>query len=392
MSSEPAETKRNYDGGILRISDIIRQIMEGQQFWSSRNTQEMSTRGLLVRRSLPDGLLKSEERLKLALTPFGDDLRIEGRDGTGLKSEIPWVRIFSHHQSKSATDGWYVVYLFDALGENCFLTLMHGTTSWTRGEFKPIPKEELSTLVSWAHSSLNMRGNRRPETETSIQLLARSSTLGRAYESGTVQAIKYPYASIPNDGQLLQDLYFMLENLSIIYSADGKETISPSEPSPEIDEAINSANIAAGKPPAKRSGQGQRQSAAERRAIELHAVDLASRHLESLGFKLNYVGDNSAFDIEATGPQGMIYVEVKGTTSQGTQVILTANEVKLHRKQYPKNCLIVVSGIGLGAGTLGEPVATGGSLMHHEPWLIQEESLKTISYQYQVPELQWRDR
>ncbi|WP_385642866.1 MrcB family domain-containing protein [Streptomyces sp. SudanB91_2054] len=95
----------------------------------------MQARGVTIRQELPR-LRAHVALLTWALGTAPDELGIEGRDGTGLKTEVPLVRVFGREQSPSATTGWYVVYLFDASGQRVYLSLNQGPT-WTGGDCNP---------------------------------------------------------------------------------------------------------------------------------------------------------------------------------------------------------------------------------------------------------------
>lgn len=82
----------------------------------------------MVRQQLPDLLRAGAAQLSQALGVALDDFGVEGLDGTGLKSEIPWVRVFGREQSLSSTTERYVVYLFSAPGQRVYLSLNQGTT------------------------------------------------------------------------------------------------------------------------------------------------------------------------------------------------------------------------------------------------------------------------
>jgi hypothetical protein len=119
-----------------------------QRDYSSRNTPAMERRGEIIRREIPRELQRASAEIKAALGPHGEDLDFNGRDGTSRKTIIPWVRYFSKARSPSAQNGWYCVYLFDALGTGVYLELGHGSTTMTDGEYRPRPVEELATLVA----------------------------------------------------------------------------------------------------------------------------------------------------------------------------------------------------------------------------------------------------
>jgi hypothetical protein len=75
-------------------------------------------------------------------------------------------------------------------------------------------------------------------------------------------------------------------------------------------------------------------------------------------------------------------VEVKGSTGSAKSVILTKNEVNFQIEAYPMNGLFIVSNIEL---IRGEQIsAQGGDIKFISPWLIDENDLKPISFEYRV--------
>jgi hypothetical protein len=77
------------------------------------------------------------------------------------------------------------------------------------------------------------------------------------------------------------------------------------------------------------------------------------------------------------------HVEVKGTTGEGNEVLLTPNEVEHAHVQYPHVALVVVSHISLTDEP--EPVASGGRLQAVDPWKLDADQLEPIGYSYTVP-------
>lgn len=67
------------------------------------------------------------------------------------------------------------------------------------------------------------------------------------------------------------------------------------------------------------------------------------------------------FDLEVRLGADVLSIEVKGTTSDGSEVLLTRGEVEHHRKVHPANALAVVAGIRL-QGPPDAPEAVGGDL------------------------------
>lgn len=75
------------------------------------------------------------------------------------------------------------------------------------------------------------------------------------------------------------------------------------------------------------AGQGFGLNAKERRAVEHYAMDIASVYLKKYWKSVEDVSGNSNFDLLCRKGNEELRVEVKGTTTDGQQIILTRNEV-----------------------------------------------------------------
>ncbi|MFJ3253881.1 MrcB family domain-containing protein [Streptomyces sp. NPDC086771] len=369
------------------MDDLMGKVLDLQGSWTASNTVEMQERGVIVRQQLP-GLLRAHiAQLATALGMDPAEVGVQGSDGTGLKTEVPWVRVFGRDQSPSATTGWYVVYLFSGSGERVYLSLNQGTTVWTGGVFKPRKAEDLRARVGWARPLLEAATSARPNLHESLQLDARTP-LGRGYGPGNVVAMEYERAALPDQEVLLEDLVFMTGLLGAIYDAERLAPHIPGDPAPEVLEAEQSAARTAGRRAPKsarprKSGQGYLLTAGERKAIERHSVQMATAHFEAQGWTVKDVGDRESFDLLLKKDEQRLHVEVKGTTSAGQEVILTRSEVEKQRRYYPDNALVVVHSITLDR-TSPEPIASGGVLHCTSPWVIEERDLKVISYAYRT--------
>ena len=174
-----------------------------------------------------------------------EDLLLEGRDGTGPKTEVPWFRFSSESHSPSATIGWYCVYLFDTQGENAYLCLSHGSTDWEGGNFIPRPLDELRAHAEWARTVLAVKRLKRTDIIENIELFSRRSGLGPAYEASTALAVKYPQNGIPDDAQLKDDVLFFASLLGDVYRREMQIPIPIGVP-PEIQELDDAVAKAAG--------------------------------------------------------------------------------------------------------------------------------------------------
>ena len=170
------------------MRQVLSRVMQLQPEWTSKNTPEMKERGQLVRHAGPDWLEAFGQELSREIGIPQDDLIIEGRDGTGPKTEVPWFRFGSKSRSPSATIGWYCVYLFDTTGQTCYLSLGRGSTQWNGVEFKPRDFHDLRSQAAWARRVV---GDSIDGMVTEIALHSRRSRLGPSYEAATAAAIEY---------------------------------------------------------------------------------------------------------------------------------------------------------------------------------------------------------
>ena len=161
---------------------------------------------------------------------------------------------------------------------------------------------------------------------------------------------------------------------------------SESLESPEVSDARAEIERLAGKVQKGSATKNQktrayRLSAEQRRSIEQRAMHLAELYLRKQGW--TSVVDTSAgnpFDFHCTNSKTEIWVEVKGTTSPGSSVVLTRNEVEHHRSVHPRSSLIIVHGIRLTGKN--RSVANEGTLIEIRPWSIRAADLNPIGFDY----------
>jgi hypothetical protein len=115
---------------------------------------------------------------------------------------------------------------------------------------------------------------------------------------------------------------------------------------PDLEDVERTIEEYAGK---KRSGQGFSTNADMRRAIEQYAMQKAKAFYEERGWKVLDVSTTHSYDLLCKADDGEeLHVEVKGTTSDGTQILLTANEVRHARDHYPKVALFILGKVQFG--------------------------------------------
>lgn len=205
------------------LAEAFAEVLDLQSTWSSSNTPEMQRRGRLVRHTIPTALHEI-----LTAAPPGFDWSVEGRDGTGLKTRVPWARIYSRTEAPSATGGWYVVLLFAFDGGSVSLSLNQGTT--IPGTFRQRPAEELATRVERARAMLTEAAAPVDGLATEIDL-ADTGELGKGYERGNVFAVSYNRNELDRvRGQFFIDLLRMLRLLQLLYESETPSTSGVERP------------------------------------------------------------------------------------------------------------------------------------------------------------------
>jgi hypothetical protein len=151
----------------------------------------------------------------------------------------------------------------------------------------------------------------------------------------------------------------------------------------EVEEVREETAAVAGRKP---SGQGFRTSTEHRRVVELHAMVEANAHFGQMWTSVTDVSATESYDLLCRSEDGTeLRVEVKGTTSTGSAVLLTPNEVVHARSQYPNTARFVLSGIVLGRSAEGALTASGGTAFVLQPWVPEDGSLKPTGFEYQLP-------
>lgn len=193
-----APCSRGEDRGVLmsehdaNLTSLFASVLEAQKFYDSKNTPEMQRRGETIRDEIP-------AVLEAASSTSG--WSVEGRDGTGLKTRVPWIRVFDATSSPSATTGFYVAYLFAADGSGVALSLNQGTTDFVGGEFKQKDATQIRERVSQAQSVLGMEAS----DVVPISLMD-SGDLGKGYERGHIWGRWYSASDLRSVDQMMDDL------------------------------------------------------------------------------------------------------------------------------------------------------------------------------------------
>lgn len=121
-----------------------------------------------------------------------------------------------------------------------------------------------------------------------------------------------------------------------------------------------------------------------RKALEDHAMDAAKRYFGSLGYDVEDRSGNHPYDLYCRRDQEVLHVEVKGTQTNGTGVVLTAGEVAFARTHKGQMALFVLHSIPVSEGQSGFILGAGERTLIL-PWDVDLGSLKPVSFVYDLP-------
>lgn len=126
-------------------------------------------------------------------------------------------------------------------------------------------------------------------------------------------------------------------------------------------------------------GQGYARDQAAKVATELHAMRSAIAFYQNLGYEVIDTSSNESFDLLCAKGAEVLKVEVKGTSSAGKQVLVTANEVKEARMSGVKTDLYILHSI-----TVVDSKASGGTINRIENWNPSDDSLVPTMFKHSI--------
>ncbi len=334
----------------------------------------MAERGFLIRTTLAAIWRSLIPGLRGRFAEFADEIETEGSDGIGRKTEAPWVRMFSKELSPNPREGFYIVVHFSADGGSIYITVGCGSTIWSGGDLKSISDEELKLRTDWARKVVVDKWSSLDPFTDAISLGAKAS-LPRTFEKATAFAKRFSADDL-DESVLENTIAEAAERLAEIYRSQksGRDITPGDEAAAEI-ESI-SKPLRSGRP-----GQGFGLKAPERKAIELQAMAKAEEWLVTQGYKVKDTHLNQSYDFIATKDGVELFVEVKGTISDFcNSILMTKNEVELHRSKKGTTALILVYRIRLERGG-PEPKAFDGQLECFIGWDIDSWKNEPIAFQ-----------
>ncbi|HEX4302348.1 MAG TPA: DUF3578 domain-containing protein [Rhizomicrobium sp.] len=135
----------------------------------------------------------------------------KGSAGAGRFAAVPWIAIFDSLVTRTATQGYYVVYLFSSTGD-FYLSLNQGATA-VRREFG----KKAQTILQDRASLVRARLPEFSETLSCKEItLSSHGDLPEHYEYGHSIGCKYQIDALPGENQMVSDLLAALSAYQIL--------------------------------------------------------------------------------------------------------------------------------------------------------------------------------
>lgn len=131
------------------------------------------------------------------------------------------------------------------------------------------------------------------------------------------------------------------------------------------------------------AGQGRRLDAALRKEIEDLAQARLSAVYTSEGWRVEDLRYGNPFDAKATKGDEVLYLEAKGTVTNGERVIVTRGEVDWARRHAGQCIIGILSDINVDRTGAVDPAS--GTLRQYL-WNPEDEDLFALTYDYFPPE------
>lgn len=160
------------------------------------------------------------------------------------------------------------------------------------------------------------------------------------------------------------------------------EKVQTAAPTSYSDEGASERELLTLVGKSRTTGQGFMKDQTAKMAIEAHAMDLAIDYWSQRG-EVEDVHGNQSYDLTCITNGTEVHIEVKGTTTDGSHLFLTRNEV-VHAKSWPEVCLFVVANIKVTRSTDGAIDASGGVVHIEHPWFIDDEKLTPLVFRYEL--------
>ncbi|WP_105956618.1 MrcB family domain-containing protein [Apilactobacillus quenuiae] len=281
-----------------------------------------------------------------------------GSPGKGNWATVPWIGIFDTNITKSATKGFYIVYLFSADMQKTYLCLMQGYTRYNK-RFKTKGNEYIRLVTKYFQHRLGCKDNK---ISNDLIDLKSNAKLPKGYELGAIYHFSYSKSHLPDNDRMLKDLLTMIEYLrdtkQIMYDPTDVDNsinyilkITSNYESYDLDKENNNIHIHTDIKHKKylhltknidyianEEENSKVGFLGEQKIMDVEKNKLNRLRMSDLANKVEQVsitqGDGLGYDIHSFDEKGNdLYVEVKSTTGdKNSNFYITSNELKAMKK------------------------------------------------------------
>ncbi|WP_195891960.1 MrcB family domain-containing protein [Neobacillus dielmonensis] len=151
-----------------------------------------------------------------------NDYKITGSIGKGQFAEVPWLCVFLKDITKSATKGYYIVFLFSTDGQSVYMSLNQGWTFFHEKYGTKVARKKIQVAAQNLKGELLLNEN---EWITGPIDLQAHGILAKGYEAGNIFAKKYYFNELPSITQFKEDFYTLLQSYNEINLLRGKRSV-----------------------------------------------------------------------------------------------------------------------------------------------------------------------
>jgi MrcB-like, N-terminal domain len=185
----------------MPLRNLIADIREG---WPEYRRRKVVSKDQLEYKLIVEDFPREIKQLLPTDSPY----ELQGSTGLGNITAAPWIATFDPSVTRSATQGFYLVYLFSVNLRKVYLSIAFGITQFET-YFKN-PRERQAKLLGAAKHLSTLLQTDRPLILGALDLAASSGSLHADYERSNIAAILYELDALPSDEQLADNYRYML--------------------------------------------------------------------------------------------------------------------------------------------------------------------------------------
>ncbi|MBB3106470.1 hypothetical protein FHS24_000971 [Psychrobacter luti] len=156
---------------------------------------------------------QSADVLANAISIDSEKYKVKGSVGQGQWADVPWIAVFDKSITQSATEGYYIVYLFRADMSGVYLSLNQGWTYFKNRYKTKLGREKITQVSNVWKNELSSTLNDFSYEKINLKNEGKMNSLVEGYELGHICGKFYSVEDMPSSEELGWDL----QNLIGVY-------------------------------------------------------------------------------------------------------------------------------------------------------------------------------